>query len=181
MIIQSKGYSSTFMTSTIRHADLSAEAGTTQHHDTPETVGALGRALKALQTLQTELVDSGTEFHLISELNGLVRQLRSSYSARTLEVQFGVLGQLRQFLLWAPMSLLEQQEMRASTWIALSHIYGIGVALEPAFSEWGPILCGGMALHSLEEVHGRIEMRQVKSMSSEYFVQAVVPRRPVTR
>lgn len=180
-IIQSKGYESELCDSTIRHTHLSPEAGITEHYGISETIETMGRTLQALQRLRTELADSETELYLTSGLIDLVRQLRSSYSARALEAQVNALGQIRQFLLWAPTHLLEQQVMGASTWIALSHFYATGAALEPVFSEWGPILCGNMALHSLEKVHSAIEIGVTESSFSKHSGQAVVLRRSNVR
>ncbi|KAI6793294.1 hypothetical protein KC363_g4927 [Hortaea werneckii] len=86
------------------------------------------------------------------QLHAYVQQLQGIEPAQTPEDQFNCLYQLRKWLFWVPVSLLQSQSSQGPALLTVAHLYSTALALEPLFPELGSSFCSAMALQPLEAI-----------------------------
>lgn len=120
--------------------------------DPTEKITILQNAAYALQTLRATLPGHELELHYISQLLVYIQQLQGLSPAQTPDEQFNYLYQLRKWLFWVPVSLLQRQSGQGSALLTLAHFYAVALSLEPLFPDLGPSFCSATALSPLEAI-----------------------------
>ncbi|RMX72410.1 hypothetical protein D0869_14647 [Hortaea werneckii] len=117
-----------------------------------ERVSILQNVLYSLQRLQSALVGHEQELGWAYQLHAYVQQLQGIDPAQTPEDQFNCLYQLRKWLFWVPVSLLQGQSSQGPALLTVAHLYSTALALEPLFPELGSSFCSAMTLQPLEAI-----------------------------
>jgi len=112
----------------------------------------LQNAAYALQTLRATLPGHELELHYINQLLAYIQQLQGLNPAQTPEEQFNYLYQMRKWLFWIPVSLLQRQSGQGSAMLTLAHFYAVALSLEPLFPDLGSSFCSATALPPLESI-----------------------------
>lgn len=120
--------------------------------DPTERTALLQNSLYSLQRLQTALTGNEQEISWVNQLILYVQQLQSLNVPQTPEEQFNYLYQLRKWLFWIPVSLLQRQGGEGPALLTLAHLYATALVLEPLFPELGSSFCSAMALLPLEAI-----------------------------
>ncbi|KAF2764131.1 hypothetical protein EJ03DRAFT_40569 [Teratosphaeria nubilosa] len=68
------------------------------------------------------------------------------------EEQFNCLYQLRKWLFWVPISLLQRPGGQGPAIMTIAHFYATALSLEPLFPDLGASFCSAMALAPLEAI-----------------------------
>ncbi|KAI7124005.1 hypothetical protein KC343_g18901 [Hortaea werneckii] len=102
--------------------------------------------------LQSALVGHEQELSWAYQLHAYVQQLQGIDPAQTPEDQFNCLYQLRKWLFWVPVLLLQSQSSQGPALLTVAHLYSTALALEPLFPELGSSFCSAMALQPLEAI-----------------------------
>ncbi|KAK0930417.1 hypothetical protein LTR29_016750 [Friedmanniomyces endolithicus] len=119
----------------------------------PTKKGAiLQNAAFAMQTLRATLVGHELELHYINQLLVYVQQLQGLGPIQTPEQQFNHLYQLRKWLFWVPISLLQRPGGQGPAMLTLAHFYAVALTLEPLFPDLGSFFCSATALSPLEAI-----------------------------
>jgi hypothetical protein len=106
----------------------------------------------ALQGLQATLYGHDLELHYASQLSAYVQQLQQLSPAQTPDEQFNYSYQLRKWLFWIPVALLQQQSGQGPALLTLAHFYATALLLEPLFPDLGSSFCSATALLPLEAI-----------------------------
>ncbi|KAI6868025.1 hypothetical protein KC343_g9846 [Hortaea werneckii] len=117
-----------------------------------ERASILQNVLYSLQRLQSALVGHEQELSWAYQLHAYVQQLQGIDPAQTPEDQFNCLYQLRKWLFWVPVLLLQSQSSQGPALLTVAHLYSTALALEPLFPELGSSFCSAMALQPLEAI-----------------------------
>ncbi|KAK5111457.1 hypothetical protein LTR62_004909 [Meristemomyces frigidus] len=125
-----------------------------------DRVGILQNAAYALQRLQNTLVGNEVELHYSSLLLAYIQQLQNAQPAQNPEDQFAYLYQLRKWLFWIPVALLQRDGGQGPALLTLAHFYASALALEPLFPDLGSSFCAATALTPLEAILAVTEAMQ---------------------
>ncbi|KAK6398462.1 hypothetical protein LTR65_000013 [Meristemomyces frigidus] len=151
----------------IAEEDLSATAFRSPLQDSSvdptERHALLQNALYALQRLQMSLTEHDMELSWVNQLFAYVQRLQGMNAAQTPEEQFNYLYQLRKWLAWVPVSLLQRQGGQGPALLTLAHFYATALALEPLFPDLGSSFCSAMALPPLDAI-----IRVTDAMQSQH-------------
>ncbi|KAK3643955.1 hypothetical protein LTR56_006745 [Elasticomyces elasticus] len=126
----------------------------------------LQNAAYALQSLQSTLPGHELELHYINQLLVYIQQLQGLNPARTPDEQFNYLYQLRKWLFWIPVSLLQRQSGQGSALLTLAHFYAVALSLEPLFPDLGSSFCSATALPPLEAIIAVTSQMQTEHMNA---------------
>jgi len=135
--------------------------------NTAEGQSVLQNTLYALQKLQLALVGHEFESSWANQLVAYIQQLQPLTPARSSEEQFNRLYQLRKWLFWTPISLLQRQGGQGPAMLTLAHFYATALALEPLFPDLGSSFCSAMSLPPLEAI-----VRVTDAMQSSHGTDA---------
>ncbi|KYG41605.1 hypothetical protein M433DRAFT_75509, partial [Acidomyces richmondensis BFW] len=127
-----------------------------------ERSNVLQTILYALQRLQGALGGHELELNWVKQLLSYVQQLQNLHPAQTAEEQFNYLYQLRKWLFWVPISLLQRDEGQGPAIMTLAFFYATSIALEPLFPDLGPTFCSARALPPLEAILNVTNAMQTK-------------------
>ncbi|KAK4556730.1 hypothetical protein LTR86_006301 [Recurvomyces mirabilis] len=106
----------------------------------------------ALQRLQATLVGNDIELHYTGQLLVYIQQLQNTEPAQSPDDQFNYLYQLRKWLFWIPVALLQRQSGQGPALLSLAHFYATALSLEPLFPDLGSSFCAATALPPLEAI-----------------------------
>ncbi|TKA75589.1 hypothetical protein B0A55_06355 [Friedmanniomyces simplex] len=120
--------------------------------DPTEKSAILQNAAFAMQTLRATLLGDELELHYINQLLAYIQQLQGLNAVQMPEQQFNYLYQLRKWLFWVPVSLLQRQGGQGSAMLTLAHFYAVALTLEPLFPDLGSSFCSATALPPLEAI-----------------------------
>jgi len=127
------------------------------HRRTSSMTGAersniLQTTFYAVHRLQGALVGHELESNWVKQLLSYIQQLQILPPPQTAEEQFNYLYQLRKWLFWVPISLLQRDEGQGSAIMTLAYFYATSIALEPLFPDLGSTFCSASALPPLEAI-----------------------------
>lgn len=117
-----------------------------------DRAAAFQSTLYYLQRLQTALYGHDLELSWLNQLFAYVQHLQTSRLAETPDEEFGLLYQMRKWLFWVPVQLLQQQGGQGPALLTLAHFYAVGLTLEPLFPQLGSNFCSALALPPLEAI-----------------------------
>jgi hypothetical protein len=117
-----------------------------------ERAAILQNTFYSLQRLQMGLVGHDLELSWVNQLLAYVQQLQNLNPAQTPEEQFNYLYQLRKWLFWIPISLLQREGGQGPAIMTIAHFYAAAISLEPLFPELGSSFVSAMALPPLESI-----------------------------
>ncbi|KAH9828227.1 Sterol uptake control protein 2 [Teratosphaeria destructans] len=120
--------------------------------DPSERVAILHTIQYSLQRLQMTLFGHELELSWVNQLLAYVQQLQSLHLVQPPEEQFNCLYQLRKWLFWVPISLLQRPGGQGPAIMTIAHFYATALSLEPLFPDLGASFCSAMALAPLEAI-----------------------------
>ncbi|EMC92251.1 hypothetical protein BAUCODRAFT_78015 [Baudoinia panamericana UAMH 10762] len=117
-----------------------------------ERSALLENAAYALQRLQLGLAGAQMELHWTTQLVHYVQQLQTLPSAQTPEEQFNHFYQLRKWLFWVPVLLLQREGGQGPAMLTIAHFYATALAIDPLFPDLGSSFCSAASLPPLEAI-----------------------------
>ncbi|KMQ46430.1 Zn(2)-C6 fungal-type DNA-binding domain [Trichophyton rubrum] len=158
--------SNDFVMSSILALSASHIAWMTQNQDTENLAyHHRGVAIKGLQEaissfsrensdaiLASSLLLSWQSTEWITDLLAFTQRLRDELPVQSPEKAFERLQPLRIWLFWLPSAMLRGGETDLGALSVLSQFFGVALALEPLFPEFGGSYLGSMAVNPIEEI-----------------------------
>jgi hypothetical protein len=117
---------------------------------------ALQRTYVELQKVEAHLKGNNEDTKAIMQLMSFVRGIRKVSPIHTTAQRFEMLVPLRAWLLWLPVTFLQQTRMTPSAFVILAHFYTVALAVEPLFPEVGPVYFGSLSLGPIDEIARRL-------------------------
>lgn len=108
--------------------------------------------IQSLQRLQLCIVGHDLESHWLEQLLSYLSRLQTTAPARSPDEQFKHAYQLRKWIFWVPVSLLQRQKEKGPATLVLAHFYATAISLEPLFPDLGPTFCSTLARPPLESI-----------------------------
>lgn len=129
---------------------------------TSERITILQNNAIALQRLQLALIGNENELQWVNQLAGYNHHLQKLPTIQTAEEQFNCLYQLRKWLFWVPVALLQRQGGQGPAMLTLAHFYATALSFEALFPDLGPSFCSAIALRPLESIIGVTDAMQTE-------------------
>ncbi|WPH03520.1 Hypothetical protein R9X50_00640000 [Acrodontium crateriforme] len=153
--MHSWGHNSVFAEHIVEE-DLLANAFRTHRRkpsmDVTDRASVLTNVAYSLHRLQMTIGGQELESGWVSQLASYIQQLQALEPSLPAEEQFNCLYQLRKWMFWVPVSLLQQQDGHGPALLTIAHFYATALALEPLFLDLGSSFCSAMALGPLEAI-----------------------------
>lgn len=131
-----------------------------------DRVAVIQQTQYALQTLHGALAGHQVEQGWAGQLLAYVQGLQNAGPSLSPEEQFNYLYQLRKWLFWLPVHLLQQKPgTDHATAVTLAYLYATALALEPLFPDLGSSFCSALALPPLEAIIGMTDAMQASQAS----------------
>lgn len=112
----------------------------------------LDRVIASLQNIHQRISHNQEHFRRISDLLAFTQRLREDLPVQSPEGAFERLQPLRTWLFWLPPAMLRGGDTELGAVAVLSQFYGVALALEPIFPEFGGSYLGSMAVTPIEEI-----------------------------
>ncbi|KAK2751029.1 hypothetical protein FQN57_000104 [Myotisia sp. PD_48] len=117
-----------------------------------EDIMRLDRVIINLQNIHQRISHNQEHFRRITELLSFTQRIRDDLPLQAPEKAFERLQSLRIWLFWLPSAMLRGGETDIGALAVLAQFYGVALALEPIFPEFGGSYLGSMAVTPIEEI-----------------------------
>lgn len=125
-------------------------------------LSALQRAFAKLHLIELYLKENTPYMsESIQKLMAFIQGVRMAPPNLTAEERFEILNPLRAWLLWRPVTLLQQTKGSPSALITLAYYYTVALVVAPFFPEVGATYFGSLSLNPIGEI-----TRQINSLYS---------------
>ncbi|GBF66371.1 hypothetical protein TMEN_9091 [Trichophyton mentagrophytes] len=121
-------------------------------HFPNEDIMRLDRVIVNLQNIHQRISHNQEHFRRITDLLAFTQRLRDELPVQSPEKAFERLQPLRIWLFWLPSAMLRGGETDLGALSVLSQFFGVALALEPLFPEFGGSYLGSMAVNPIEEI-----------------------------
>ncbi|KAI1914135.1 hypothetical protein LOZ53_006777 [Ophidiomyces ophidiicola] len=117
-----------------------------------EDIMRLDRILASLQNIHQRISHNQEHYRRITDLLNFAHRLREDLPIQSPEKAFERLQPLRTWLFWLPPTMLRGGDSDLGALAVLSQFFGLALALEPIFPEFGGSYLGTMSVTPIEDI-----------------------------
>ncbi|EER26884.1 Fungal Zn binuclear cluster domain containing protein [Coccidioides posadasii C735 delta SOWgp] len=124
--------------------------GMAQFHN--DDIMRFDRILASLQNIHQRVSHNQEHYRRITDLLSFAHRLREDLPVQSPEKAFERLQPLRTWLFWLPPTMLRGGDTDLGALAVLSQFFGLALALEPIFPEFGGSYLGSMSVTPIEDI-----------------------------
>ncbi|WEW54673.1 hypothetical protein PRK78_000095 [Emydomyces testavorans] len=121
-----------------------------------EDIIRLDRMLSSLQNIHQRVSHNQEHLRRITDLLSFAHRLRKDLPVQSPEKAFERLQPLRTWLFWLPPTMLRGGDSDLGALAILSQFFGLALAIEPIFPEFGGSYLGSMSVAPIEDIRKKL-------------------------